>query len=75
MRKEKGKKENLLQHLRGLVEGNGRLRDDATLAWSANFPADGLSDERIQGIRDVVALGATFGRIGASWSVVDLEMN
>lgn len=71
----KGKKENLLQHLRRLAEGIERQEKRALgLDWLGKFPVGDLSAARIQGLRDVVTLGSTFGRMGASWSVVDLEM-
>jgi hypothetical protein len=69
-----GHKENLLQHRRGLAEGLEPEPEAVVQEWLAHFPVDDLSPARIQGLRDVVALGSMFGQIGASWSVVDLEM-
>lgn len=65
-------KENLLQHLSGLVSGRSQL--------TLNFAGDPTSDldflgedqqARRQGFRDLVTFAERIGRIGATWFVAD----
>jgi hypothetical protein len=74
--KSKGRMENLFQHLRGLcAEIELPTMGNVDLPWLMQLSNQfQLDTTRRQALADTVELAGRFGRAGATWFVVDLEI-